>query len=236
MTWRVVYIIGKLLERQYLKWARITHLDIWNTSYGQKKGQESNWRLDFWPLKVGNWPDFRVCRRRVTYCWKTFNKGYNFASNLISIKGLHTKLWRLKVAGVLTLAISELPLWSPRTKSHLDVGPVETCKVYYKGEGGGFPQVQVVVSLVCPSCSWLVLAPKVLQLCTNHFVFILCRPMWVSKACQIVLVPSRSSNTPLNPFKVLRARECASTPCFSTVFPLGFTLESLKELGAHQWW
>jgi hypothetical protein len=24
-------------------------------------------------------------------------------------------------------------------KIHLDVGPVERCKVYYKGEGGGFP-------------------------------------------------------------------------------------------------
>jgi hypothetical protein len=66
-------------------------------------------------------------------------KGYNFASNLISIKGLHAKLWRPKVAGVPILTISRLPLGSPRTKSHLDVGPVEKCKVYYKGEGGGFP-------------------------------------------------------------------------------------------------
>jgi hypothetical protein len=36
-----LYIIGKLLERRCLKWARIAHLDIWNTSYGQKKGRES---------------------------------------------------------------------------------------------------------------------------------------------------------------------------------------------------
>jgi len=55
----------------------------------------------------------------------------------------------------------------PGEKSHLDVGPVERCRVYYKGEGGGFPQVRVVVSLVCPCCPWLVLTPKVLQLCTN---------------------------------------------------------------------
>jgi hypothetical protein len=33
---------------------------------------------------------------------------------------------------------------------HLDVGPVERSRVYYKGEGGGFPQVRAVVSLVCP--------------------------------------------------------------------------------------
>jgi len=37
---------------------------------------------------------------------------------------------------------------SPRTKCHLDVGLVERHKVYYKGKGGGFPQVQAVVSLV----------------------------------------------------------------------------------------
>jgi len=55
-------------------------------------------------------------------------------------------------------------------KSHLDVGPMERCRVHYKGEGGGFPQVRAVVSLVCLCCPWLVLAPKVLQLCTNHLV------------------------------------------------------------------
>jgi hypothetical protein len=60
-------------------------------------------------------------------------------------------------------------------KSHLDVGPVARHSVYYKGEGGGFPQVRAMVSLVCPCYSWLVLAPRVLQLCTNHFVWVVCR-------------------------------------------------------------
>jgi hypothetical protein len=50
--------------------------------------------------------------------------------------------------GVLTLAILGLPLGSPRTKSHLNVGLVERHRVYCKGEGGGFPQVRAVVSLV----------------------------------------------------------------------------------------
>jgi hypothetical protein len=62
-------------------------------------------------------------------------------------------------------------------KSHFDVGPVERSRVYYKGEGGGFPQVQAVVSLVYSCCLWLVLAPKVLQLCTNHFVWVMCKPV-----------------------------------------------------------
>ncbi len=88
---------------------------------------------------------------------------------------MHAKLWAHKVAGVPTLAISRLRLGSPRTKCHLDVGLMERHKIYYKGEGGDFPQVWAVVSLVSPSCPWLVLAPKVLQLCTNHLVLVLCR-------------------------------------------------------------
>jgi hypothetical protein len=57
MAYEVLYIIEKLLERRCLKWARITHLDIWNTSYGQKKGWESNWQFDSRPQKVKNRPD-----------------------------------------------------------------------------------------------------------------------------------------------------------------------------------
>ncbi len=89
----------------------------------------------------------------------------------------------------------------PGEKNHLDVGPVETCRIYYKGEGGGFPQVRAVVSLVCPCCPWFVLTPKVLQLCTNHLMWVVCRPMWMSEACHLFLVPSRSSNTTLYPSK-----------------------------------
>jgi hypothetical protein len=47
--------------------------------------------------------------------------------------------------------ISGLSLGSLGTKCHLDVGLMKRHKVYYKGEGGGFPQVQAVVSLVSPS-------------------------------------------------------------------------------------
>jgi hypothetical protein len=59
---------------------------------------------------------------------------------------------------------------------HLGVVLVEWHRVYYKGEGGGFPQVRAVVSLVCSGCSWFVLAPKVLQLCINHLVLVCVGP------------------------------------------------------------
>jgi hypothetical protein len=42
LDWSVFNIIEKLLKHRCLKWAHMTHLDIWNTNYGQKKGQESN--------------------------------------------------------------------------------------------------------------------------------------------------------------------------------------------------
>jgi hypothetical protein len=68
------------------------------------------------------------------------------------------------------VGILGLPFGSRRTKCHLDVSPMANHKVYYRGEGGGFPQVQAVVSLVSPSCMWFVLALKVFQLCINQLV------------------------------------------------------------------
>jgi hypothetical protein len=92
LTWKVPYILGNLLELKCLKWARMTHLDTSNTSYGQKKGWESNWQFDSWPLKVKNHPNFLAFRWLITYHWKAFDKGYNSALNLISIGCFHTKL------------------------------------------------------------------------------------------------------------------------------------------------
>jgi len=206
MACDVFYIIRKILKLKCLKWAHIVHLDIWNTSYGQKKGRGSNCQFNSWPEKVKNQPNLLICRQHATYHWKALDKGYNFALNRISIQILLAKLWGSKVAGVPTWAISRLPLWSPGTKSHLDVGPVKRCRVYYKGEGGGFPQVRAVVSLVCLCCLWFILTPKVLQLRTNHLVWVLCKPVWVSETCQLFLVPSRSSSTPLYPSKCCELR------------------------------
>ncbi len=54
--WGVLGVIGKVLNRKCLKWPRIGHLDICSSSYGQKKGRESNWQFDSRPQKVGNRP------------------------------------------------------------------------------------------------------------------------------------------------------------------------------------
>jgi hypothetical protein len=128
----------------------MSYLDICRTSYEKKNGRKSNWQFDSQPLEVGNRSDPGVCKWSATHCWKAIDEGYNFALDFITIKGLHMKLCALEVVGVPIVRILGFPLGSPGTKSHLDVAPVESCRVYYMGDGGGFPRVRAVVSLVSP--------------------------------------------------------------------------------------
>jgi hypothetical protein len=73
------------------------------------------------------------------------------------MESLHTKLWASKIVGVLILRFA---LKSFGTKRHLNASPMIKHKVYYKGEGDGFPQIQAVV----------IREPKVFQRCTKQFV------------------------------------------------------------------
>jgi hypothetical protein len=70
---------------------------------------------------------------------------YNFGLNLIPIRTRGEKLWMPKVPRVQTGIVSGLHLGNPEKKSHLDVASTRSCRKYYKGEGGGFPQVRAVV-------------------------------------------------------------------------------------------
>jgi hypothetical protein len=123
-----------------------------------------------WPkerlgVKLVVWlPDSLAFRWHATYHWKDLDKGYNGFLDLISIKGLHIKLWGPKVTGVSTLGILGLPFGSLETKCHLDVGLVKRHIIYYKGEGGGFPQVWAVVNLVSSSLPMVRLNTKSVQI------------------------------------------------------------------------
>jgi len=173
---------------------------------------------------------------RATYRWKALDESYKFSLDRIVIRGLLAKLWGSKVAGVPFGAISGVPVGSPEKNSHLDVASVESCRVYYKGEGGGFPQVWAVVSLVCPCCQWLVPTPSVLQLCTNHFVWVMCRPVWMSEACQLFLVPSQSSNTPLYPSKCCELGSVLQLLLLPLFSYLGSHLNPFGELRVRHVW
>jgi hypothetical protein len=98
--WGVLGVIGKVLKLRCKKWPRIGHLDICSPSYGQKKGRESNWQFDSWPLKVGNrpLPDLRI--ERAIRRWKDLDAGYKFGSDLVAIKRRSRELWAPKVPGL----------------------------------------------------------------------------------------------------------------------------------------
>jgi len=88
----IFHVIGKLLKFKCRKWPCMSHLDICNTSYGKKKGRESNWQFDSHPPKVGNRPDPGVCKWSAIHHWKAFKESYKFASDLIPIGGLSKEL------------------------------------------------------------------------------------------------------------------------------------------------
>jgi hypothetical protein len=149
---------------------------------------EISWNVDVWngfawPIwtlktqvmakrKVGSQiANFLACRWCATYRWKAFNKGYKFALDLISIRGLHPKLWAPQSCGN--------PNFGNFGTPHLGVlGQNDiwmlvlwlSTKYIIKGEGGGFPQVRVVVSLVSSCLPMARPCTKVLQLHTNQLV------------------------------------------------------------------
>jgi hypothetical protein len=149
--WGVLGVIGKVLKRRCRKCPRIGHLDIYSPSYGQKKGRESNWQFNSWPLKVGNRPLRDVRFGSATWSWKDLDEGYNFDSDLVAIQLCSRELSRFKVLevppGQFRDSISGVPgicaiwMWSPQRAAKNTIGS----KVV------AYSRVRAVVSLVCPS-------------------------------------------------------------------------------------
>jgi hypothetical protein len=90
--WGVLYTVGKFLKCRCPKWPRMSHLDICSTSYGKKKGRESNWQFDSRSLKVRNRPDPSVRKWSVTHRWKALEESYMFVLDLIPTEGLSWEL------------------------------------------------------------------------------------------------------------------------------------------------
>jgi hypothetical protein len=144
-------VIEKVSRCKCPKWPRMSHLDICIPSYGQKKGQESNWQFNSRPLKIGNRPVPDVRSGSATWRWKTLFEGYNFGLDLVPIRGWVEELRSPKVSGVQPGTVLGLHFGSPGKKSHSDATPVGERKIYYREYGGGISRVQAVVCHVNPS-------------------------------------------------------------------------------------
>jgi hypothetical protein len=58
------------------------------------------------------------------------------------------------------VAVSRFLFGSPGTKNHSDVRVAERRREYYMGEGGGFPRIWAMVSLVSPELPVACLSTK----------------------------------------------------------------------------
>jgi len=126
LHWGVIDVIGKVLKCRCPKCPRIGHLDICSPSYGQKKGRESNWQFDSWPLKVGNrpLPDIRI--GNATWLWKALEESYNFGSDLVLIRLGSQEIWAPKVPGLQQGQFRDnfgTPTWESREKEPFGCSP-----------------------------------------------------------------------------------------------------------------
>jgi hypothetical protein len=162
--WDVLGVIGKVLKRRYRKWPPIGHLNICSPRYGQKKGRESNWQFDSWPLKVGNrpLPDLRI--ESAIRRWKYLDVGYNFGSDLVAIRLCNRELWAPKVPGLHPGQFSgQFRDFDPGVlgkKWHSGVGATECHRVYYREYGGGILPSPGRGESSESKCPWLVPTPK----------------------------------------------------------------------------
>ncbi len=103
-------------------------------------------------------------------------------------------------------------LGNPRTKNHSDANAAERHKVYYMGEGGGFPRVQAVVSQMSPKLP--VVYPSTKGALEYELTNLLVGLMQVRVSEKLVTLPSpilKFQHTPL-PLLVLRARSMPQVP------------------------
>jgi hypothetical protein len=96
----------------------------------------------------------------MTWRWKALKESYNFGLDFTPIRGQSWEIWAPKVSGLQPTTVLGLQLGSHGKKSHLDVALAKSCRVYYMGEGGAFPWIRAMVSLVCKSARGLSQHPR----------------------------------------------------------------------------
>jgi hypothetical protein len=148
----------------------MTHLDTWNTNYGQKKGWESNCQFDSRPQKVKNRPNFLRCRWRATYRWKALDEVYNFVLDLSQSevftqsdgppKLQESQLWEFRNSHLGFLG--QNAIWVPV--------PWPGTKYIIRGKMVASPKSEPWWVLWVRVCPWFVLAQKVPKLCINQLV------------------------------------------------------------------
>jgi hypothetical protein len=156
MACGVFYIIGNFLKRRCLKWAHITHLESEAQIMAKRRAGSQNGNLtpdhkksgiDPICLAAGGVPHtIGKLLTRATTLLQTTLRSEVFLQSYGAPKSRESHLVRFRDSHLRVLG----------EKNHLYVASMASHRVYYKGEGGGFPQVRAMVRLVCRCCSWLI--------------------------------------------------------------------------------
>jgi hypothetical protein len=113
LHWGVLYIIGKLSKCKCPKWARMTHLDIWNTSYGQKKGRELVWLPTTESRELTRFPCVQVaCDTSLESSWRGLQLWFRPRPDQRSAPEVIV----LQSYGTPSLGDFKTPIWESRDK------------------------------------------------------------------------------------------------------------------------
>ncbi len=228
--WRILHIIEKLLKRRCLKMGSHDPFEHLKHKLWPKK--RLGVKLAVWLQITKSQESTRFPREHVA-CDIVSKKSWwrlQLSLNLISIRGLHTKLWGPKVPRIPTLGISGLPFGNFETKCHLDVGLVERHKNTIRGGRWWLPP-SLGHGESCESefgCG-LSYHQKCSTYAITNLLFGLYRFVWLN-ACHSSYSHTEAPACPFTP-KVLRAKERALTLCPSVVFISNSHLNPSKSLG-----
>jgi len=125
---------GHLQPKLWAKEGPGVKLAVW-LSTTKSRESTSSWRP--------NW----VCDMALERSWRGLQLWFRPRCDPILQSGVMVVRSSRSAAGT----ISGLHFGSPGNLCHSDVASATSHKEYYMGEGGGFPRVSAVVSLVCPS-------------------------------------------------------------------------------------
>ncbi len=169
----------------------MSHLDICSPSYGQKKGQESNWQFDSRPLKVGNRPAPDVRWGSAIRHWKTFDESYNIGSDLVPIRGRGEKLRSGRKAmivqspGSLNRDSFGIPLWESQDKKPFGCNLCRVMQSILYGGRWWLPPSLGRGESSESKCPWLVPTPKGVPECELTLLWVVLD----ANSSEIILVP-----------------------------------------------
>ncbi len=139
----------------------MSHLDICNTSYGRKKGRESNWQFDSRPLKIWESTWSRRVQVECDTSLESFRGELQVRFKPHLNQRLGQKVMSAQSPGSPNRDSFGTSLWESREKVPLGCGRGGVTQSILYGGRWWLPRVRAVVSPVRSCCPWLVPTPSV---------------------------------------------------------------------------